>query len=188
MCRAIIEAVKFLKLNSGDDLNMPKCIVMAPTANASYIINGKTIESALQMLPKSPHQFVKSKREQVSNLTFLYQDVSIAFCDEISMVGSPKFTKMNYQLQDIMGNNLYMGGLSFVAIGDFRQLPPIRDGYVYQGNHLDGRPSIAPSHWDDYFRIYYLTEKMRSNKDPEFSSLFDRVGNGTYTDKDWLNG
>ena len=76
-------------MKSGDDLNMPKCILWP-------------------QLPKNPHQFVKS----------IYQDVSIAFCDEISMVGSSKFTKMNYQLQDIMGNNLFMGGLSFVPIRD----------------------------------------------------------------------
>ena len=184
VCRAIIEAIKYLKTSSGDELRMPKCIVMAPTANASYIINGKTIESALQMLPKNPKSFVKSNREKVSNLTFLYQDVTIAFLDEISMVGSSKFTKINFQLQDIMGNSSFMGGLSFIAAGDFRQLPPIRDGYVYQGNSLDGRPKIAPSHWDEHFRIFYLTEKMRSQKDPEFSSLCDRIGNGTYTEED----
>ena len=50
--RVMIEATKFLKAKPGDELNKPKCIVMAPTANAAYIINGKTIESALQMLPK----------------------------------------------------------------------------------------------------------------------------------------
>ena len=186
VCRLIIEAIKYLKLSPGDDLKMPKCIVMAPTANASYIINGKTIESALRMHPKNTNRFVKSNREQISNLTFLYQDVTMAFCDEISMVGSSKFTKMNFQLQDIMGCNQFMGGLSFIAVGDFRQLPPVRDGYIFQNNSLDGRPRIAPSHWDEHFRIYYLTEKMRSQKDPQFSAMCDRIGNGTFTNEDIL--
>jgi hypothetical protein len=48
----MIEILKHLKLKSGDDLNKPSSIVMAPTANAAYIIKGKTIESALGMLPK----------------------------------------------------------------------------------------------------------------------------------------
>ena len=184
MCRLIIEAIKYLKLSHGDDLKLPKCIVMAPTANASYIINGKTIESALQMHPQNTNRFVKPNREQISNLTFLYQDVSMAFCDEISMVGSSKFTKINFQLQDIMGCNTFMGGLSFIAVGDFRQLPPVRDGYIFENNSLDGRPKIAPSHWDEHFRIYYLTAKMRSQKDPQFSAMCDRIGNGTFTEDD----
>ena len=83
VCRLIIEAIKYLRICPGDDLKMPKCIVMAPTANASYIIKGKTIEYALQMQPKNANRFVKSNREQISNLTFLYQDVTMAFCQNI---------------------------------------------------------------------------------------------------------
>ena len=51
-------------------------------------------------------------------------------------------------------------------------------------NHLDGRPDCAPSHWNENFLIYYLTEKMRSQKDPYFSSLCDRVGRGKINDED----
>ena len=100
------------------------------------------------------------------------------------MVGSSKFTRMHFQLQDITGKNEFMGGLSFIAVGDFRQLPPVRDSYVYEKNHLDGRPRISPSHWDDNFKIFYLSDKMRNQKDPMFASLCDRVGNGTFTKDD----
>ena len=95
-----------------------------------------------------------------------------------------KFTKIHFQLQDIMGINTFMGGLNFVAVGDFRQLPPVLDSYVYERNHLDGRPALAPSHWDENFQIFYLTEKMRSQKDPEFSGICDRIGNGKYNKHD----
>ena len=184
LLRLMIEIVKHLRLKSGDELNKPSAIVMAPTANAAYIINGKTIESALGMLPRQRNSFVKVKRDRLSNLTFLFEDVVVAFCDEISMVGTSKFTKMHFQLQDILGNNSFMGGLNFIAVGDFRQLPPVLDGYVYENNHLDGRPALAPSHWDENFQIFYLTQKMRSQKDPEFSSICDRIGNGTYNKAD----
>ena len=147
LVKLMIEILKHLKLKSGD---------------AAYIIKGKTIESALGMLPRQRNSFVKVRKDKVSNLTFLYNDVSTVFCDEISMVGSCKFTKMHFQLQDIRGDNRFMGGLNFIAVGDFRQLPPVLDGYVYENNHLDGRPAIAPSHWDENFQILYLTEKMRS--------------------------
>lgn len=69
------------------------------------------------------------------------------------------------------------------------QLPPIYDNLVTDNNHIDGRTDIAPSHWKMHFKIYYLTEKMRSNQDPTFSSLCDRVGRGKITkdDEDYLH-
>ena len=63
-------------------------------------------------------------------------------------------------------------------------MPPIYDNLVTDNNHLDGRPDCAPSHWKENFKIYYLTEKMRSQKDPVFSSICDRVGRGKLTEDD----
>ena len=55
---------------------------------------------------------------------------------------------------------------------------------ITDNNHLDGRPDFAPSHWKEHFQIYYLTQKMRSQKDPNFSSICDRVGRGEINDED----
>ena len=184
LLKIMIEIVKYLNLKSGDELSKPSAIVMAPTANAAYIINGKTIESALGMLPRKKNTFINIQRNKLSNFSFIYEDVGVVFCDEISMVGSCKFTKINFQLQDIFCNNSFMGGISFIAVGDLRQLPPVLDKYVYENNHLDGRPAISPSHWDEHFRIFYLTDKMRAQKDPEFANICDRVGNGKFTKED----
>ena len=68
--------------------------------------------------------------------------------------------------------------------GDLWQLPPIYDSIVTDNNHLDGRPACAPSHWNENFRIFYLTEKMRCQNDPSFASLCDRVGRGNINDQD----
>ena len=63
------------------------------------------------------------------------------------------------------------------------------DNLVTDNNHLDGRPDCSPSHWEEHFKIFYLTEKMRSRKDPHFSDLSDRVKIGQTTEKDhkWLS-
>ena len=71
-----------------------------------------------------------------------------------------------------------------IFLGDLWQLPPIYDNLVTDNNHLDGRPDCAPSHWKENFKIYFLEEKMRSQKDPDFSTLCDRVGKGKFTEKD----
>ena len=64
------------------------------------------------------------------------------------------------------------------------QLPPIYDTMVTERNNSDGRPDCAPSHWNENFEIYYLTEKMRSRADPYFSDLCDRVARGKITEED----
>ena len=51
-------------------------------------------------------------------------------------------------------------------------------------SHLDGRLECAPSHWKEHFKIFYLTEKMRSQKDPFFSDLCDRVARNNITEED----
>ena len=58
------------------------------------------------------------------------------------------------------------------------------DKLVTDNNHLDGRPDCSPSHWQENFKIFYLTEKMRSQSDPDFSNLCDRVGRGNISEND----
>ena len=53
-------------------------------------------------------------------MRFQYEEVKIIFCDEISMVGSSKLSKINFRLQEIMEGSKkkdFMGGISFVASG-----------------------------------------------------------------------
>ena len=90
-----------------------------------------TLPDFIRTLPVKMRICNKENASKVSNLTFLYEDVDIVFCDEISMVGSSKFARINFQLQDIKGCRDFMGGLSFVAVGDFRQLPPVLEQYAY---------------------------------------------------------
>ena len=183
----LIEAVKLIKIKAGDELKKPPVIVMAPTANAAYIIGGKTIDSVLGFNPLDANHYTQSDAGRLATMKFQYENVKVIFCDEISMVGSMKLAKINYRFQDIAdGSNKkeFMGGISFVASGDLWQLPPIYDSMVTEKNHLDGRPDCAPSHWNENFEIYYLTQKMRSAKDPYFSDLCDRVGRGNINDQD----
>ena len=187
LVKLLIEAVKFMKIKPGDDLKKPPVLVMAPTANAAFIIGGKTIDSLLGFLPSDGYCYKAANSGKMSMMRFQFEDVCVIFCDEISMVGAGKLLKINFRLQELFNESRsqdYMGGISFVASGDLWQLPPIMDKMVTEKSHLDSRPECAPSHWKQYFRIFYLTEKMRSQKDPYFSDLCDRVGRGTVTESD----
>ena len=81
-----------------------------------------------------------------------------------------------------MGNTEFMGGVSIVCTGDFGQLPPVGQQMVWATSFLDNRLEISPHHWDENFKIYYLTLKMRS-QDDEFSDICDNVRAGICDEK-----
>ena len=215
LVQILSEAIKSVKLKSGVDLKKPSILITAPTANAAFIIGGRTIDSVLGFSPSDQKRYVQTNPGRLSQMKFQYEDVEVIFIDEISMVGSAKLSKIHFRFQDLAdGENKlkFMGGTSLVASGnyliysfhvnlkinsgayhihkimlisgDLWQLPPIYDVYITENNCLDGRPEFSPSHWKENFKIYYLTEKMRSKKDLEFSNICDRVGRGQITEKD----
>ena len=120
LVQLLIEAVKIIKIKSGDDLKKPPVIVMAPTANAAYIVGGKTIDSVLNFLPTDSNSYTEASASKMSMMKYQFEDVYSVFCDEISMVGATKLLKINFRLQDLADGSMkqeYMGGKSFVASG-----------------------------------------------------------------------
>ena len=107
---------------------------MAPTANAAHIIGGKTIDSVLGFLPADSKKYIRASEAKMATMKHNFEDVSILFTDEISMVGASKLLKINYRLQDLADGDrrkLYMGGISFVASGIFFFFPFHRIEYIH---------------------------------------------------------
>ena len=120
--KVLIEAVKFIKIKSGDELQKPPVLVMAPTANAAFIIGGKTIDSVLGFLPVDSNKYSQANPSKMALMRHQFEELNMIVCDEVSMVGSMKLLKINYRLQDIFGGtrqNEYMGGVSFIASGTY---------------------------------------------------------------------
>ena len=162
MVKILSEAVKLVECKSGDDLKKPSILIMAPTANAAFIIGGRTINSVLGFYPKEKSTYVPTDPGKLAKMKFQFEDVKLIFIDEISMVGSAKVSKINFRLQDLAeGTNKmkFMGGISTIAIGDLWQLPPICDNLITDKNSLDGRPAFVPSHWKENFKIYRVSQK-----------------------------
>ena len=121
LVRVMTEAIKHMNIIPGRELEKPSVISMAPTANAAYVLkDAKTIDSALCFNRERNYQKLSSSKE--ASLKFQYEDVSAIIIDEISMVGSTKFTKINFRLQDLAsGTDKYnfMGGKSLITTGQF---------------------------------------------------------------------
>ena len=177
LLKLLKEAAYRIPKASGKELDKPQFLTMAPTGVAAYIIHGQTVESALGIMPGSTHSFKPGSQSRNSSFRFTYEDLKIIFLDEISMVGSNKLNITNLRMQEIMGNKLFMGGVSVVAFGDFGQLPPVSNKMIWETSSTDSRPEIAPKLWDNNFKIYYLKMKMRS-KDDQYSVICDKVRRG----------
>ena len=122
LVRLLIEAVKIIKIKAGDELRKPPVVVMAPTANAAFLISGKTVDSALGFFPMQNNRYSQAQPGKMATMKFQYEEAKVIFCDEISMVGSMKLAKINYRLQDLADGSEkhnFMGGISFVAPGRY---------------------------------------------------------------------
>ena len=120
LLKVLIEAVKFMKIKPGDEIKKPPVLVMAPTANAAFIIGGKTIDSALGFLPGDGNNYTQAKPGKLAMMQHQFEDLSLLVTDEISMVGARKLLKMNFRLQDVFcgeRKKQYMAGISFLASG-----------------------------------------------------------------------
>ena len=120
LVRVLIDAVKLINVNAGTELQKPSVLIMAPTANASFLIGGKTIDSALGFSPADANHYKCAEEGRMATMRFMYEDLKLIVCDEISMVGAMKLAKINYRLQDLAEGNRkqqFMGGISFIASG-----------------------------------------------------------------------
>ena len=180
LLKLLMEAARRIPKKSGQELDKPHYLAMAPTGVAAYLIQGSTIESALGIMPGNSKSFKVDGQSRNSQFRFLYDDLKVLFVDEISMVDSNKLNIMNLKMQEIRGNNLFMGGVSIICFGDFGQLPPVGNQMIWDQSYTDSRPKVASNLWDDNFKIFYLTMKMRS-RDEKYSEVCDQVRRGEMT-------
>ena len=72
LVRLMIEAIKIISIKAGAELNKPSVLVMAPTANAAYIVGGKTIDSALCFSPADINRYTQADPAKMSMLKYQY--------------------------------------------------------------------------------------------------------------------
>ena len=120
----IINAAKHILRESGDSLDQPRVLNLAPSGVAATIINGKTIESALPILNRNNSGVIVQGAAGKADLNFKYQKLQLILIDEISMVGSNKNQSIHEVLTTLghLDRHRPYGGLSVILTGDLKQL------------------------------------------------------------------
>jgi len=149
----------------------------ASTGIAAVNIGGRTIHSwsgmglaqatADELIAKIKYQkYMEATRERIEATRHL-------IIDEVSMLGANLFEKLDQVLRVVKDNPEPFGGIQLIMFGDFLQLPPVKDEFVF----------TSPI-WGFMLPKVKVLTTIHRQKDKEFSELLMRLRIGRHTQAD----
>ena len=99
------------------------------------------------------------------------------------MVGSTLSEYANIRLQEIFDCKKPFGGKHVIAIGDFYQMKPVMDSYIFK-NSAKCYTALAPNVWCDNLKIYSLTEIMHQKEEKKFCEILNHLCKEQCTEED----
>lgn len=142
--------------------------VTATTGVAAINVDGRTLHSWAGIgLGDSNEEILFHKISKNNILKKRWLDVDILVIDEISMLGKNLFEKLEYIARRIKNNSECFGGIQILASGDFFQLPPVNDTWVFESEKWKALK----------FEIVNFEKCMRYSDEPFFDLLLElRLG------------
>ena len=102
------------------------------------------------------------------------------------MVGSQTFLKLDNQFKQIFESQKPFGGISVICFGDFNQLRPVKESYIFETpSRIVYSILSGPLLWR-LFKIYRLTEIMRQKDDMNFAYALNNLANSQLTAEDLI--
>ena len=160
--------VEYYKNNYENDEN--KLYVTSSTGLSSLLINGITINqySGIGIGDKEIDYYVKkiSKNKKTRER---WRNTKILIIDEVSMISSDIFEKLDIIGQKIRKNTKSFGGIQIILSGDFLQLPPVKSNEF----------CFESFSWDICINKTFYFDKIIRQKDGEFQNILNkiRIGN-----------
>jgi hypothetical protein len=175
-------------------------LATASTGVAAILLEGgRTLHSRAKVpLICDAHSSCNINVRTKNGLAALWRKVDLLICDEVSMLSRDVLECVDRMLQDLMENDLPMGGKTVVFTGDFRQCLPV---IPKAGRGEIVAKSFRSSSLYRHFQRYSLTANMRVQRllavgdaahaaaAADFSSFLLDLGNGKRDIKlprDWV--
>ena len=98
----------------------------------------------------------------------------VLIIDEISMLGGSFFQKLDNIAKTIRNNSKPFGGIQVIASGDFAQLPPVKDIWVFKTDE-----------WKSMEFTPFILDKPYRYDNIDFFNMLSRIRVGTVTDEDY---
>ena len=174
--KAIYESMnRFYRTQPGVDPDQVHCIVLAPTGMDAYHVKGNTVYSGLH-IDINKDRLTHLTSSELNTLHSKYLKSKTLFNDEISMVGRRLWKKGDKRLKEIFGTKEDFGGLHVIVVGDFYQMAPVRDSYVFKDDNRGCGP-LATNLGTKHMQIYTLTEIMCQRGEKLFCEILKQTEN-----------
>ncbi|CAF1352277.1 unnamed protein product [Rotaria sp. Silwood1] len=175
--------LRFYNSLPGSNPETIRVAICAPTGKAAALIDGMTLHSFLSLpVNQCKHKLVKLDSNVSNRIGVKLKDLQLLIIDEISMVGFTMFQQVDARLQQIMKSKEPFGGISVIVLGDFNQLRPVGDKYIFQFNNSYNALVDNPL-WS-LFELFELTEIMRQKDDKIFAIALSNIAKGMMTLED----
>ena len=184
LIKAVYQSIlRFYDSLPGSNPETIRTAICAPTGKAATLIDGMTLHSFLSLpVNQCKHKLVKLNSDISNRIGVKLRDLQLLIIDEISMVGFTMFRQIDARLQQIMKTNKPFGGISVIVLGDFNQLRPVGDKYIFQFNNSYNALVDNPL-WS-LFQLFELTEIMRQKDDKAFAIALSNLAKGMMTLED----
>ncbi|XP_043472427.1 uncharacterized protein LOC122505072 [Leptopilina heterotoma] len=170
----------------GSDPDELKIILSAYTGKAAFGIGGQTVHSIFGLpISQCGYTMPELSPSTSNTLACKLKSVNLIILDEISMLGSKTLYQINRRLQQIFHTNEPFAGISIIAVGDFQQLPPVGDNWVFQPNtRANPMAVIAGNPLWEQFKLFHMTQIMRQKDDLSFATALNNMASGTMSSTD----
>ena len=180
---ALCETItRFHRKQAGTADNNEYILILALTGMAVFQIKGTTFHTGLCIPPQQLGKLTPLTNDQRNSLHARLINVSHIFIDEVSMVGST-LSEYGNMLQEIVDCKKPFGSKHVIAIGDFYQVKPVMDVYIFK-NSGKCYTALAPNVWCDNFKIYSLTEILRQKEEKKFCEILNCLHKAQCTEED----
>ncbi|CAF0843236.1 unnamed protein product [Adineta ricciae] len=175
--------LRFFDSLPGSNPQAIRIAICAPTGKAAALLDGMTLHSFLSLpINQCKSKLVKLDSDLSNRIGVKLKELQLLIIDEISMVGFTMFQHVDARLQQIMRNKKPFGGISVIVLGDFNQLRPVGDKYIFQYNNSYNALVDNPL-WT-LFELFELTEIMRQKDDKAFAISLSNLAKGMMTVED----
>jgi ATP-dependent DNA helicase PIF1 len=102
-----------------------------------------------------------------------WEETELLIIDEVSMLGAEFMDKLDYIGQNIKHCDKPFGGIQLLLSGDFLQLPPVKDEWVFNSRV-----------WDKFNLHPFIFEEPKRYDDRDYFNFLLRIRNGSHTPED----
>lgn len=165
------------------DEESPEILIVAFTGKAAHNVGGTTAHTAFSLPMVDGTEMKGLGPEALNTLRVKLRKLKLIIIDEISIMGVKILFNIHKRLCQVFRSTLPFGGKSLITLGDFNQLKPVRDNYVFKPLSNDLQSIIGNIIWEK-FQLFELTEIMRQRNDMKFAEALGRLAIGEMTDED----